>query len=112
MDCIFCKIINREIPSEVVYENDVLIAIKDIAPQAPFHIIIFPKNHIESPAHIDEENAYIAGQIVLAAAKIAKQEDLQDGYRLIANSGKDGGQTVNHLHFYMMAKRNLSWPPG
>ena len=112
MDCLFCSIINGEIPSDVVYETDDLIAIKDIAPQAPFHVIIIPKQHIPSPARITEETSDLAGKMVLAAAKIARQEGLDDGYRIVANCGKIGGQTVGHLHFHMLSGRNLGWPPG
>ena len=111
-DCIFCKIIKGEIPSTVVYETDDLIAIKDIDPQAPFHVIIFPKAHIESPARITDDNYEIAGKMVLAAAKIAKQEHLDDGYRIVTNCGVVGGQTVQHFHMHMLAKRNMGWPPG
>lgn len=111
-DCIFCKIIKGEIPSTIVYETDDLIAIKDIDPQAPFHVIIFPKAHIESPARITDDNYEIAGKMVLAAAKIAKQEHLDDGYRIVANCGVVGGQTVQHFHMHMLAKRNMGWPPG
>lgn len=111
-DCLFCKIIKGEIPSTVVYETDDLVAIKDIAPQAPFHVIIIPKTHIPSPAHITEENCDIAGKMILAAAKIAQQEHLDNGYRIVANCGEEGGQTVGHIHFHMLAGRNLGWPPG
>ncbi len=112
MDCLFCKIIRGEIPSTVVYETEDLVAIRDIAPQAPFHVIIIPKTHIPSPAHITAENSDIAGKMILAAAEIAKQEKLDKGYRIVANCGEDGGQTVGHIHFHMLAQRNLSWPPG
>ena len=112
MDCLFCSIIKGEIPSTVVYETEDLVAIKDIAPQAPFHVIIISKQHIPSPAHITEENCDIAGKMMLAAAKIARQEGLTNGYRIVANCGEDGGQTVGHLHFHMLAGRNLGWPPG
>ena len=112
MDCLFCSIIKGEIPSDVVYETDELIAIKDIAPQAPFHVIIIPKQHIPSPAHIDEETSRLAGKMILAAAEIAKQEGLDKGYRIVANCGEVGGQTVGHIHFHMLSGRNLSWPPG
>ena len=111
-DCLFCKIINREIPSTVVYETDELIAIRDIDPQAPFHVIIFPKEHIPSPAFIDETNYELAGKLIMAAARIAVQEKLDNGYRLVANCGPDGGQTVGHIHIHMLAGRNLGWPPG
>jgi len=112
MDCLFCSIIKGEIPSTVVYETEDLVAIKDIAPQAPFHVIIIPKQHIASPAHFTAENSDIAGKMILAAAEIAKQENLEKGYRIVANCGEDGGQTVGHVHFHMLAQRNLSWPPG
>ena len=112
MDCLFCSIIKGDIPSTVVYETEDLVAIKDIAPQAPFHVIIIPKQHIQSPAHFTAENSDIAGKMILAAAEIAKQENLDKGYRIVANCGEDGGQTVGHVHFHMLAQRNLSWPPG
>ena len=112
MDCLFCSIIKGDIPSTVVYETEDLVAIRDIAPQAPFHVIIIPKQHIPSPAHFTAENSDIAGKMILAAAEIAKQENLDKGYRIVANCGEDGGQTVGHGHFHMLAQRNLSWPPG
>ncbi len=112
MDCLFCKIINREIPSTIVYENENVFAFKDIAPQAPFHVLIIPKSHISAPSEITKENAHLVGEIALAAAEIAKQENLTSGYRLVANSGENAGQTVFHLHFHMLAGRSLSWPPG
>ena len=112
MDCLFCSIIKGDIPSTVVYETEDLVAIRDIAPQAPFHVIIIPKQHIPSPAHFTAENSDIAGKMILAAAEIAKQEKLEKGYRIVANCGEDGGQTVGHVHFHMLAQRNLSWPPG
>ena len=112
MDCLFCSIIKGDIPSTVVYETEDLVAIRDIAPQAPFHVIIIPKQHIPSPAHFTAENSDIAGKMILAAAEIAKQENLDKGYRIVANCGEDGRQTVGHVHFHMLAQRNLSWPPG
>ena len=111
-DCLFCKIAAKEIPSTTVYEDDLVYAFRDIDPQAPFHVIIFPKAHIESPARITDDNYEIAGKMVLAAAKIAKQEHLDDGYRIVANCGVVGGQTVQHFHMHMLAKRNMGWPPG
>ena len=112
MDCLFCSIIKGDIPSTVVYETEDLVASRDIAPQAPFHVIIIPKQHIPSPAHFTAENSDIAGKMILAAAEIAIQENLDKGYRIVANCGEDGGQTVGHVHFHMLALRNLSWPPG
>ena len=112
MDCLFCSIIKGDIPSTVVYETEDVLAFKDIAPQAPVHVVIVPKQHITSPAEFTAENSDIAGKMILAAAEIAKQENLEKGYRIVANCGEDGGQTVGHVHFHMLAQRNLSWPPG
>ena len=112
MDCLFCKIINKEIPSNVVYENDDVLAFYDIAPQAPVHVVIIPKQHIASPAHITAENCDIAGKMFLAASEIANKLELEKGYRIVSNCGEDGGQTVQHLHFHLLAKRSLAWPPG
>ena len=111
-DCIFCKIIKGEIPSTKVFENDKVLAFKDIAPQAPFHAVIIPKEHITSAAEINEENCDIVGEIFKAVAVIAKQEKLEKGFRVVNNCGEDGGQTVGHLHFHMLAGRLLAWPPG
>ena len=112
MDCLFCKIINGEIPSNKVYEDDRVFAFRDIAPQAPTHILIIPKQHIKSAAEIDESNSDVVAHIFEVAAKIAKQECLDDGFRIVNNCGRDGGQTVGHLHFHMLAGRLLAWPPG
>ncbi len=112
MDCIFCKIINKEIPSKIIYENDKVLAFYDLSPQAPFHVLIIPKEHISAPSEITAENAHLMGDVMFAAAEIAKKENLQDGYRLVANSGKNAGQTVFHIHFHMLAGRSLAWPPG
>ncbi len=112
MDCLFCKIINKEIPSNIVYETDDVLAFYDIAPQAPVHIVIIPKQHISSPADITEENCNISGKMFLAASEIAKKLNLENGFRIVSNCGEDGGQTVQHLHFHLLAKRSLAWPPG
>ena len=112
MDCLFCKIIAGEIPSAKVYENEYVYAFRDIDPQAPFHAIIIPKVHIASAAEINAENSAVIARIFEAAAEIAKQENLDKGFRIVNNCGEEGGQTVGHIHFHMLAKRNLSWPPG
>ena len=113
MDCLFCKIIAGEIPSSKVYEDEYVFAFRDIEPQAPVHILIVPKEHIASANELNEENAAIVSRIFLAAAKIAKEENIAaDGYRIVNNCGKDGGQTVGHLHFHMLGGRSLAWPPG
>lgn len=112
-DCLFCKIISGEIPSTKVYENDDVLAFRDISPQAPEHIVIIPKKHINSANELNEENAEVVGKVFLAAAKIARDLGFSEkGYRIVNNCGKDGGQTVMHLHFHLLAGRNLQWPPG
>lgn len=112
MDCLFCKIIAGEIPSDKVYEDDAVLAFKDIDPQAPFHAVIVPKAHIVSAAEISAANSAVIAKIFEAAAVIAKQQGLENGFRIVTNCGKDGGQTVGHLHFHMLGGRLLAWPPG
>lgn len=113
MDCLFCKIAAGEIPSEKVYEDEFVYAFRDIEPQAPVHVIIIPKEHIESANEITEDNCAVIGRVFAAAAKIAKAEGIDEkGYRIVNNCGEDGGQTVMHLHFHMLGKRSLAWPPG
>lgn len=112
MDCLFCKIINGEIPSNKVYEDDTVFAFRDIAPQAPTHILIIPKQHIKSAAEIDESNSAVISHIFEVAAKIAKQEGLDDGFRIVNNCGDIAGQTVKHLHFHLMGGREFTWPAG
>ena len=113
MDCLFCKIIKGEIPSNKVYEDDAVFAFRDIEPQAPVHILIIPKEHIASANELNDENSAIVGHIFSVAAKIAKSEGIAEGgYRIVNNCGADGGQTVGHLHFHMLGGRSLAWPPG
>jgi len=112
-DCLFCKIINGEIPSTKVFENDKVLAFRDIDPQAPQHIIVIPKTHIASANEINAENSAIIGYIFEVIAKIAQQEGFaEQGYRVVNNCGEDGGQTVGHIHYHVLAGRNLQWPPG
>ena len=111
-DCIFCKIAAGEIPSEKVYENEYVYAFKDIDPQAPFHVIVIPKKHIKSAADITPENSIEVAKIFEAISEIAATEKLEKGFRVVNNCGSDGGQTVNHMHFHLLARRNLQWPPG
>lgn len=106
-DCLFCKIIAGEIPSERVFDNDDVCAFRDIAPQAPVHILVVPKQHIASVADITPENSHLAAKCLEAAAKIASQEGLTNGFRIISNSGADAGQTVPHLHFHILGGRRL-----
>lgn len=113
MDCLFCKIAAKEIPSTTVYEDDLVYAFRDIDPQAPVHILIIPKQHIGSVNEITDENCAIVGHIFKVAAEIAKKEGIaEDGYRIVTNIGENGGQTVGHLHYHMLGGRSLQWPPG
>ena len=112
MDCIFCKIISGEIPSEKVYESDKVVAFKDINPMAPVHILIIPKEHIKSVEEIDESKKELMGHIIYIASKLAKEKGLDNGFRIVNNCGEDGGQTVGHIHFHILGKRKLLWPPG
>lgn len=112
MDCIFCKIVNGEIPSNKVYEDEKILAFKDLEPQAPVHILIIPKEHIASANDLNEKNSDVIGRIFLVAKKIAKENNLESGYRIVNNCGTDGGQSVNHLHFHLLGGRSMKWPPG
>ena len=113
MDCLFCKIAAKEIPSTTVYEDDLVYAFRDIDPQAPVHILIIPKQHIGSVNEITDENCAIVGHIFRVAAEIAKKEGIAEGgYRVVTNIGENGGQTVGHLHYHMLGGRSLQWPPG
>lgn len=107
-DCLFCKIAAGEIPSTKVYEDDKLLAFKDINPQAPVHILVIPKQHFDSVDALDEKSAPIVGDIMLVAKKIAAEQGLKDGYRIITNIGENGGQTVKHLHFHILGGVKLS----
>lgn len=113
MDCLFCKIIAGEIPSDKVYEDEYVYAFRDIEPQAPVHILIIPKEHIKSANELDEVNSGVVAKVFCVAAKIAKAEGIsEDGYRIVNNCGEYAGQSVKHLHFHMLGGRLLSWPPG
>lgn len=112
MDCIFCKIARKEIPSSIVYEDDKLLVFEDLEPQAPVHLLIIPKIHIESLDEMREEDIGLIGYITYTAAKIAREKNLVDGYRLVINCKEDGGQTVGHLHYHLLGGRSLQWPPG
>ncbi|MGE4271949.1 MAG: histidine triad nucleotide-binding protein [Desulfitobacterium sp.] len=107
-DCIFCKIINREIPSEVVYEDERVLAIKDINPVAPVHVLIIPKKHSESLNDLNPEDEALVGHLVIVATQLAKELGIADsGYRLVNNCGDDGGQVVKHLHFHLIGGKRL-----
>ena len=111
-DCIFCMIANHEIPSNVVYEDDKLICFHDLEPQAPVHVLVIPKKHIESLDDVKEEDKELMGHIMVTIKKIAAKLELENGYRVVSNNGEDALQTVKHLHFHILGKRKLTWPPG
>ncbi len=111
-DCLFCKIINGDIPSSKVYEDDTVYAFNDIDPKAPVHILIIPKMHIKSAAEVTPENSAVVSHIFEVAAKIAADMNLSDGFRIVTNCGDSAGQTVKHLHFHMLSGRDFTWPPG
>lgn len=108
MDCLFCKIASGEIPCEKVYESETIMAFKDINPQAPVHILIIPKMHIESVAEINDDTVGVTAEIMLAARTLAQEYHLDNGYRIITNVGDDGGQTVHHLHFHLLGGKKLT----
>ncbi len=112
MDCLFCSIIKGDIPSTKIYENEYVYAFADIDPQAPFHAIIVPKEHIASAAEINSENSFLIAKIFEAVAEIAKNENLAEGFRVVNNCGEHSGQTVGHIHFHLLGRRFLAWPPG
>ena len=111
-DCIFCKIAAGEIPSTKVYEDDTVLAFLDLDPQAPQHILLIPKTHIQSAADITAENSAVVAHIFEVAAKIAAEKGFSDGFRVVTNCGEQAGQSVKHLHFHLLAGRDFTWPPG
>ena len=111
-DTLFLKIINREIPADIVYEDDQCLAFKDINPQAPMHILIIPKKPIAKLAEAEENDQELLGHLMLKAAEIAEQQGYGSAFRLVANNGEGAGQAVFHLHLHILGGRPLSWPPG
>ena len=109
---IFKRIIDGEIPADIVYEDEQCLAFRDISPQAPVHILVIPRKEIPSIDHLSDEDEQLVGHIYLVIKQIAAGEGLENGYRVIVNFGKEGGQTVDHLHFHLLGGRGLSWPPG
>lgn len=113
MTCLFCKIASGELPSNIVYQDDQLVAFRDIAPQAPCHILIIPKRHIATLNDLQADDAELLGNMVLRARAIAAEEGLaENGYRLAMNCNSDGGQTVFHIHLHLLGGRQMQWPPG
>jgi diadenosine tetraphosphate (Ap4A) HIT family hydrolase len=111
-DCVFCKIVGGEIPANVVYEDERILCFRDLEPQAPVHVLIVPKKHLESLDAATEDDAATLGHLLLRVKEIAARLGLENGYRLVSNCGEDGMQTVKHLHFHLLGKRRLLWPPG
>jgi|TARA_B110000003_G_scaffold164636_1_gene164569 histidine triad (HIT) family protein len=112
-DCLFCNIIKRTIPADIIYETDEIIAFNDINPEAPHHLLIIPKNHIATINNLDAKNSFIMGSMFEAAVYLAKKFGVtESGYRVVMNCNADAGQTVFHIHLHFLAGRNLTWPPG
>ncbi|MFQ4141173.1 histidine triad nucleotide-binding protein [Chlorogloeopsis sp. ULAP02] len=111
-ETIFSKIIRREIPANIIYEDDLALAFTDINPQAPVHILVIPKKPIPKLADADAEDAALLGHLLLTAKRVAEQAGLSEGYRVVINTGADGGQTVYHLHLHILGGRHMAWPPG
>ena len=112
MDCIFCKIVEGKIPSSAVYQDELAYAFADLNPQAPVHVLIVPRKHLASLDDGDADKSPLFGHLLGTAAAIAKQKGLGKGYRVVVNTGPDGGQTVDHLHLHLLGGRPMHWPPG
>ncbi len=113
VDCLFCKIINKEINSDILFEDDDVLAFKDINPQAPVHFLIVPKKHISTINDLQQEDEKITGKMILTAQSLAKQENIdENGYRLVFNCNGGGGQEVYHIHLHLLGDRQMHWPPG
>ena len=112
-NCIFCKIIKNKIPADIIGQTEFALAFRDINPQAPTHVLVIPKKHIQSSIDLNEDNIYYLSQMALLAQKISFDENImKEGYRWVINTGDNGGQTVHHLHLHVMGGRNMTWPPG
>ncbi|MDP5057180.1 MAG: histidine triad nucleotide-binding protein [Marinomonas hwangdonensis] len=113
MDCLFCKIVNGDIPANVLFEDEDVIAFEDIMPQAPSHFLVIPKRHISTLNDLTDADANVVGKLQITAAKVAKQKGIADsGYRVVMNCNEAGGQTVYHIHMHVLGGRAMTWPPG
>jgi len=110
-DCLFCKIIQGDIPSDKLYEDDEVLAFRDIAPTAPVHFLVIPKKHISGPSAVAEEDEQLMGKLIRIGNQVAKEEGIEQ-FRLVFNNGAEAGQTVFHIHMHVLGGRSLSWPPG
>jgi histidine triad (HIT) family protein len=111
-ETIFSKIIRREVPAEIVYEDDLALAFKDVRPQAPVHILVIPKQPIAQLSDAESKDHALMGHLLLTAKRVAEKVGLTNGYRIVINNGEDGGQTVYHLHLHILGGRHMKWPPG
>ncbi|MCK5077851.1 MAG: histidine triad nucleotide-binding protein [Calditrichia bacterium] len=112
-DCLFCKIAEGEIPSDIVYEDNEVVAFKDINPQAPVHVLIIPKKHIAKIADISSDDQLLIGKLIFTANNLGREMGIsEDGYRLVFNNGKNAGQEVYHIHLHLLGGRSMQWPPG
>lgn len=109
---IFKRIIDREVPANIVYEDELCIAFHDVQPKAPVHVLLIPKREIENVASFEDSDRDLAGHLLLKVNEVAKLLELENGYRVVANCGRDGGQSVDHLHFHILGGRAMVWPPG
>jgi histidine triad (HIT) family protein len=111
--CIFCRVVNGEVPAKLVDEGETWLAFRDVNPQAPTHILVIPRRHMPTLAALTAEDAAVMGELVVAASRVAAAEGVAEGgYRLVVNAGRNGGQSVDHIHFHLLAGRRLTWPPG
>ncbi|HEY9835698.1 MAG TPA: histidine triad nucleotide-binding protein, partial [Vampirovibrionales bacterium] len=111
-ETIFSKIIRREIPADIVYEDNLCLAFRDVNPQAPVHVLVIPKDPIAKLSDAESNHHALMGHLLLTVKRVAEQLELKNGYRVVINCGEEGGQTVNHLHLHLLAGRSLGWPPG
>ena len=112
MDCLFCSIAQGQIPSNKLFEDEEILAFYDIDPQAPIHFLVIPKKHIDSAAALTQQDGALLGHIYATISRLCSELGCENGYRVLTNVGQDGGQSVKHLHFHVLAKRSLAWPPG
>lgn len=111
-DCLFCRIVSKKIPARVEFENDSIVAIQDINPQAPVHLLLIPKKHIAEIAHMTEHDRALIGDLIFRAKELARERKWEEGYRLVFNNGSKAGQSVFHVHLHLLAGRTMKWPPG
>ena len=112
MNCVFCEIVTGNVPAEIIYQDDLVVAFRDVAPQSPVHFLVIPRSHIVGPADFTREMSDVAGRMLVVAGELARQEGLEDGFRLVMNNGRQAGQSVFHAHLHVLGGRSMGWPPG